>query len=191
MWQLYILTLLNAGATGTPVSTLRPPAISKANLSDLIKGALKQSHPTVTVVLNRRVALDGSIPYEVLENDGILAPAKVAAPSCDSGPAYVLAERGKHTSVSRGWQISTSLMVIPIWGIQYRKRCNNQEIVGVAGVDGQVYQYTQLDSALAEFQAAYAKARAAGQAVPLSWLGTPRSSNYASTSYQSEQQYFA
>ena len=111
--------LLNAGTTGTPASTPRPPAISKANLSDLIKVALKQSHPTVTVVLNRRVALDGSIPYEVLENDGILAPAKVAAPSCESGPAYILTERGKQTSVSRGWQIYTSLMVIPVGPIQY------------------------------------------------------------------------
>ena len=71
------------------------------------------------------------------------------------------------------------------------KDCNNQEIVGVPGLDGQVHQYTQLDSALAEFQAAYAKARAAGQGIPLSWVGVPPSSNYASTSYQSEQEYLA
>ena len=70
------------------------------------------------------------------------------------------------------------------------KDCDNQEIVGVPGIDGQVYQYTQLDSALAGFQAAYANARAAGQAIPLSWVGVPPSSNYASTSYQSEQGYF-
>ena len=77
------------------------------------------------------------------------------------------------------------------------KHCNNQEIVGVAGVDGQVYQYAQLDSALSEFQAAYASARAAGQAMPLSWSSAsspgslPPSDTYAATSYQSEYQYYA
>ncbi|HVA29535.1 MAG TPA: hypothetical protein VNF68_15240, partial [Candidatus Baltobacteraceae bacterium] len=77
------------------------------------------------------------------------------------------------------------------------KDCNNQQIVGVPGTDGQIYQYTQLDSALASFQAAYANARAAGQAPTLSWDSRsspgsyPPSDTYASTSYQSEYQYYA
>ncbi|MHB8147065.1 MAG: hypothetical protein ACYDGM_07400 [Vulcanimicrobiaceae bacterium] len=77
------------------------------------------------------------------------------------------------------------------------KDCNNQQIVGVPGTDGQVYQYTQLDSALNEFQAAYAKARAAGQAAALSWDSAaspgspPPSDSYTSTSYQAYGNWYA
>ncbi|HVA28784.1 MAG TPA: hypothetical protein VNF68_11425 [Candidatus Baltobacteraceae bacterium] len=77
------------------------------------------------------------------------------------------------------------------------KHCNNQEIVGVAGVDGKVYQYTQLDAALAEFQTAYAQARSAGKTVAMSWASyaspgsPPPNDNYTSTSYATEQQYLA
>lgn len=49
------------------------------------------------------------------------------------------------------------------------KDCNNQQITDVPDTDGKVYQYTQLDAALNKFQAAYAKAVAAGQATPMSW----------------------
>jgi hypothetical protein len=55
----------------------------------------------------------------------------------------------------------------------------------------QVYQYSQLDSALASFQAAYANAAAAGQAARMRWSSTaspgslPPSDTYTSTSYQS------
>lgn len=69
--------------------------------------------------------------------------------------------------------------------------CNNQQIVGVPETSGQVYQYTQLDAALASFQAAYANAAAAGQAARLSWVSAaspgsvPPSDTYTSTSYQS------
>lgn len=69
------------------------------------------------------------------------------------------------------------------------KDCNNQQIVGVPGVDGQVYQYTQLDSALNQFQAAYAKAVAAGQAMPMTWRSAadpgsvPPSDDYTSQWY--------
>lgn len=75
------------------------------------------------------------------------------------------------------------------------KDCNNQQIVGVPGTEGNVYQYSQLDAALNEFQVAYAKARAAGQAAALSWSSAngapPPSAGYESTSYQSETQYYA
>lgn len=46
---------------------------------------------------------------------------------------------------------------------------NNQQVVGATGVSGQEYQYTQLDVALSQFQAAYAKARADGEAIAMSW----------------------
>lgn len=77
------------------------------------------------------------------------------------------------------------------------KDCNNQQIVGVAGTDGQVYQYTQLDSALNEFQTAYANAVASGQAATMSWSSAaspgslPPSDTYDSPSYQSQIQYYA
>lgn len=67
--------------------------------------------------------------------------------------------------------------------------CNNQQIVGAAGLDGQVYQYTQLDAALNSFQTAYAKAVASGQAVAMSWDSSaspgspPPSDTYTSQSY--------
>ena len=67
--------------------------------------------------------------------------------------------------------------------------CNNQQIVGVPGVNGQVYQYTQLDATLSAFQTSYAKAVASGQAVPLSWDSSsapgsaPPSDTYTSQSY--------
>jgi hypothetical protein len=73
---------------------------------------------------------------------------------------------------------------------------NNQQIVGVAGTSGQEYQYTQLDASLYEFETAYAKARASGQAIAFSWESAaspgspPPSDTYASTSYQSEYQYY-
>jgi hypothetical protein len=69
------------------------------------------------------------------------------------------------------------------------KDCNNQQIVGVPGVNGQVYQYTQLDAALNQFQAAYANAIADGQAVPMSWDSAsspgsaPPGDNYTSQWY--------
>jgi hypothetical protein len=70
------------------------------------------------------------------------------------------------------------------------KDCNNQQIVGVPGVDGQVYQYTQLDAAFNAFQAAYAKAAAAGQALPLSWDSAANpGSPPPSTSYTSQWYY--
>lgn len=75
------------------------------------------------------------------------------------------------------------------------KHCNNQQIVGVPETDGQVYQYSQLDSALSEFQAAYAKARASGQAVAMAWdssSGVPApSESYNSTSYQTFGNWYA
>lgn len=77
------------------------------------------------------------------------------------------------------------------------KDCNNQEIVGVSDLNQAVYQYTQLDAALNEFQTAYGAAVASGQASAMSWdtastLGTAApSDNYASSSYQSEYQYYA
>lgn len=69
------------------------------------------------------------------------------------------------------------------------KDCNNQDIVGVSGVDGKVYQYTQLDAALSQFQTAYAKAVAGGQAMPMTWRSAtdpgspPPGDEYTSQSY--------
>lgn len=77
------------------------------------------------------------------------------------------------------------------------RHCNNQEVIAAAGSDGQVYQYTQLDSALNQFQTAYANAKAAGQAPTFSWMSAaqpgsmPPSDNYASTSYESQFQTYA
>lgn len=56
---------------------------------------------------------------------------------------------------------------------------------------------TDLDAALNEFQTAYAKARAGGQAVAFSWYSAaqpgsfPPADDYASTSYQSTSEYYA
>lgn len=77
------------------------------------------------------------------------------------------------------------------------KDCNNQQIVAVTGVSGQVYQYTQLDAALNEFEVAYAQARTTAQAIAFSWNSAsapgslPPSDTYGSTSYQTENQYYA
>jgi hypothetical protein len=77
------------------------------------------------------------------------------------------------------------------------KDCNNQQIVNVSGVSGQEYQYTQLDASLNQFQAAYAKARAAGEAVAMSWKSDatpgapPPSDSYTSTSYLASDNWYA
>ena len=77
------------------------------------------------------------------------------------------------------------------------KDCNNQQILGATGLNGQVYQYTQLDAALNQFQANYANAITTGQAVSLAWESAanpgspPPSDNYASSSYQSDNQWYA
>jgi hypothetical protein len=74
---------------------------------------------------------------------------------------------------------------------------NNQEIVGVNGVSGQEYQYTQLDASLNQFQAAYAKARADGEAIAMSWKSDatpgapPPSDSYTSTSYLASDNWYA
>jgi hypothetical protein len=75
------------------------------------------------------------------------------------------------------------------------KDCNNQQIVGVPDTNGQVYQYTQLDAALANFQTVYANGceREAG---PMSWdsYASPGSApppGYGSTSYQTHTEYYA
>lgn len=76
--------------------------------------------------------------------------------------------------------------------------CENQQIVGVPGTSGGIYQYTQLDSALNQFQAAYAKARADGQAVAMSWVSgsnnaqsNPPSDSYSSSSYEAFNNWYA
>jgi hypothetical protein len=75
------------------------------------------------------------------------------------------------------------------------KDCNNQQIVAVSGLNGKVYQYTQLDAAMNQFQAAYANALADGQAVAMSWDSAahpgslPPSDTYLSTSYQATEYY--
>jgi hypothetical protein len=73
--------------------------------------------------------------------------------------------------------------------------CNNQQIVGVPGLNGQVYQYARIDAALNQFEANYANAVAGGQAIPLAWDSAanpgsaPPSDTYLSPSYQSNEYY--
>jgi hypothetical protein len=79
------------------------------------------------------------------------------------------------------------------------KDCNNQRVTdpSAEGLSTQEYQYTQLDAALNEFAAAYAKALAGGQAVALAWDSAadpgsnPPTDTYTSTSYQSADQFYA
>jgi hypothetical protein len=50
---------------------------------------------------------------------------------------------------------------------------NNQQIVGVDGLDHQVYQYTELGNALYDFATRYAMALASGEAVPMALPAPP------------------
>jgi hypothetical protein len=68
-------------------------------------------------------------------------------------------------------------------------------MVGVPGVNGQVYQYAQINAALNQFEADYANAVAGGQAIPLAWDSAanpgsaPPSDTYLSPSNQSNEYY--
>jgi hypothetical protein len=74
---------------------------------------------------------------------------------------------------------------------------NNQQIINASGVSGQEYQYTQLDASLNQFQAAYAKTRADGEAIAMSWKSDatpgapPPSDSYTSTSYLASENWYA
>ena len=76
------------------------------------------------------------------------------------------------------------------------KDCNNQQVVGASGLSGAEYQYTQLDAVLNQYQVAYAKAIASGQASRLSYYdasaapGTPPPPGADfSISYQAQSYY--
>lgn len=117
--------------------------------------------------------------------------------SADNAPAWLKPQFGQLEGMFG--ESATGSGVLSIGDGGSGKHCNNQEVVGtgVAGLDGQIYQYAQLDAALNSFQTAYAQARAAGQAPVFSWDSAqnpgsaPPSEDYASASFMSQVQYYA